>query len=196
MRAVLLILALCFSTTALASSQTGADPRGTSTSGDDGIFGNTKEWLNGTKPIPVETDFAIPPIAELKQWAAFSFPQLGKKNTHKLSLNSLTVGADQIVRYAVAVKPANGDVINVVYEGIDCATGQFRRYAAATSTTSWKKSATSRWQAIQSNSPNAWQGYLAEQFCAFGGDPLKLEDIKKDFSSNKIPNDCLGCTAK
>ncbi|QLI81658.1 hypothetical protein HZU75_09000 [Chitinibacter fontanus] len=190
MRVALLMLMLV---SALSFAEEMA-PKNATGSGDG--VGIVKSWLNGERPVPVESEFVTPKISALQQWADFNVPQAGAKTQFQLALDSITVGPDEIVRYVVAVKPKAGNVTTLVFEGIDCASNQYRRYANATSKDAeWRQSNKKEWQLISKNGHNAWQGYLADDFCRFSA-PWAVETIKKSFGVAKFMGDCAVCSGQ
>ena len=82
---------------------------------------------------------------------------------------SLSIGADQVVRYSLIAKSADG-ALNVSYEGMRCANKQFRIYAFGRSDNTWSESRNSRWEPIRTNSRNAPREALhSDYFCPSSG---------------------------
>lgn len=61
--------------------------------------------------------------------------------------------ADGIVRYVMVASSASG-ARNVVYEGIRCATGEFKTYARYSPESGWKKAAQPEWRSLFANMPS------------------------------------------
>jgi CNP1-like family len=188
MRAALLMLILSASSTVFAESQI-------RTNDDDrGAIATASDWLKDQKAAPVESQFVLPKVASLASWVAFSLPQEStRKNAYFLAVDSLSLADDQIVRYAIAIKPAGGNVTTLVYEGLDCASNQHRRYASATLETEWQMSSRNEWKPNSNKGHNAWHGQLADNFCKQDS-PWPLDVIKKDFNTGKLARPCEGCT--
>lgn len=187
MRVALLMLMICIAPCSVAETNVKPDGR----AGNGGLSG-VAEWFTGAKPGPAESEFSLPKVVTLGNWATFSIPQLKATNSYALSLDSVVIGDDNIVRYAVAVKPLSGNVTTLVFEGIDCKSNQYRRYASAT-TSEWRLQSTKEWKPAIKNGHNAWQGFLADDFCRLDS-PYSIESIKKNFGTQVIPNQCPECT--
>ena len=83
--------------------------------------------------------------------------------------NSLSVGADQVVRYSLIAKSADG-ALNVSYEGMRCSDMQFRVYAFGRSDNSWVEARNSQWEPIRITSRNTQRGVLySDFFCPTAG---------------------------
>lgn len=75
---------------------------------------------------------------------------------------SLAVGDDGIVRYVLLARSPNG-VDNVSFEGLRCATGEYRLYAVARSDRTWSARAGS-WQRVSAASGGPWRLVLRRDF--------------------------------
>ncbi len=161
--------------------------------------GESESWLdifgNSVKPTPAEQAFTFPDIQDLKSWAPIKFRQEIKTNQYHLALDSLTLGEDDILRYVVAVVPKQGNAKNIIFEGIDCNTHQYRTYGWGNPDGSWLKSSTVTWKKVSQNQHNAWQGALDDKFCQFADRPDSVEAIRKNFTIDRGPTDCSGCRA-
>jgi hypothetical protein len=194
MRAALLMLILCASTTPALYAQSSNAPGGVTGSSGGGL-GEVRDWINGKPPVPPEEPFTMPSVVSLREWAVLEFPQQNRSNRYTIALDSIAVGKDSIVRYAVAVKPLSGNVTTLVYEGLDCETNQYRRYASATSGSEWRNLKSVEWKPSLKNGHNAWQGYLADDFCSLNT-PYKVEVIKKNFGKPLQQSECHDCLPK
>ncbi|WP_373973696.1 CNP1-like family protein [Chitinibacter sp. SCUT-21] len=192
MRLALLTLIMCASTTSVVFALENAP---TGNSGDGSNLKEIREWVDGKPPVPTEAAFTLPSVANLGNWSVFHFPQQNIKNTFMISLDSISVGSDNIVRYAMAIKPAEGNVTTLIYEGLDCETNQYRRYASSTSKSEWRELSSKDWKPNRKNGHNAWQGYLADEFCTLSS-PHKLESIKKNFGKPIQQSECYDCQVK
>jgi CNP1-like family len=158
----------------------------------DGRFQDIFSGKKAEIPIPQEQDFQFPEITQLKDWAPIKFHQEVKTNHYYLSLDSLTVGKDNIVRYVITVVPKAGGNKNTLFEGIDCKTNQYRTYAWGNADNGWTKNSKVTWKMLTKNQHNAWQGSLSEDFCKMG-DPWPVETIRKDFTRDNKAGNCMGC---
>ncbi|WP_052190943.1 CNP1-like family protein [Chitinibacter sp. ZOR0017] len=161
-------LAIIFSISALSwagpNSPNGAnrDPR---TGGKADFW----DWFSDQPPeIPAEDNALIQPpkLNELKKWQEFSFPERNKSSKYYLALDSVTPGADEVVRYVVAVVPGSGASKSVIYEGMHCNSGQYRAYAWGKPDQTWTVGKTVNWKQI-TRGFNQWQYALTDRFCFF-----------------------------
>lgn len=143
-------------------------------------------------PTPAEQDFKYPDITQLKDWAPVKFHQEVKTNNYYLSLDSLTVGKDNIVRYVVTVVPKAGGNKNTLFEGIDCKTNQYRTYGWGNAANEWTKNSKTTWKLMTKNQHNAWQGSLSDDFCKMG-EPWPVETIRKEFTVENKAGNCMAC---
>jgi hypothetical protein len=67
--------------------------------------------------------------------------------------DSITVGADGVVRYVVVASSPSG-ALNAMYEGLRCNTAQVRVYARYNADSGWVPMRGSEWQPLQ-NRPNS-----------------------------------------
>lgn len=61
--------------------------------------------------------------------------------------SSITIGEDRIVRYVVVATSATG-VVNAMYEGIRCGSGDFKLYARHSTDGGWKVVKNSDWRSL------------------------------------------------
>lgn len=97
---------------------------------------------------------------------------------------SLTVGEDGVVRYVMVARSASG-ALNVMYQGIRCATAQTKTYARWSDSSSWNTSPDAAWQALDFRGPTRPAMMLARQGVCEGrtitGDARKiLTALKSD----------------
>ena len=93
--------------------------------------------------------------------------EVGPAGSHHYFVDekSIVVGADDIVRYSVVVR-ASGGAVNVLYEGLRCATAEKRIYAVGRADGKWVKSRRSEWEEIRIGVPNEYQAALfRDVFC-------------------------------
>lgn len=146
-------------------------------------------WLKSDKdnaPPPQEEKFDLPELAKLKEWRAYTARRSTGDNRLEIAVDSVTVGPDAILRYAIAVITPSG-VRNTFFEGIDCYSGRYRHYAWATPENSWKTLESSRWHGATLNMRNAWQGEIITDFCATTGGPLPAATIQEGLRGRELP---------
>lgn len=86
---------------------------------------------------------------------------LPPRDTLKLYLDprSLSRGEDGVVRYVLVVESPGG-ARNVLYEGIRCATGEYKTYAVGGAGNTWRLLKDSSWQKIPYFEVNAFRYHL------------------------------------
>jgi hypothetical protein len=90
--------------------------------------------LNGVDPDWRESE--APPPPALKTNGLIPLDLVGSSLRFGVDPSSVSVGADGIVRYVVVATSSSG-VVNGVYEGIHCKTGEFKVYARHNPGSGW-----------------------------------------------------------
>jgi hypothetical protein len=93
----------------------------------------------------VENNYSLPPYPKDDDLVEFSVD--GAPNI-KAYVDKTAIGAgtpDGVIRYIMVVK-TNGGAVNTSYEGIRCATSEYRIYATGTQDKTWSKARTSEWR--------------------------------------------------
>jgi hypothetical protein len=67
--------------------------------------------------------------------------------------DTIVVGADGVVRYVIVMVNSTGSV-NAVYEGIRCASDEFKTYARWSASGTWSSTANPEWRAVNDNMPS------------------------------------------
>lgn len=75
---------------------------------------------------------------------------------------SLIVGEDGVVRYVMVARSTSG-ALNVLYQGIRCATAETKTYARLSDKRTWNTSADAKWQALSFSGPTRPAMMLARQ---------------------------------
>lgn len=104
--------------------------------------------------------------------------------TYGIDPASLSVGEDGVVRFVMVARSASG-ALNVLYQGIRCATAETKTYARLSDKGSWNTSPDVQWQALSFRGPTRPAMILARQGVCQGrtitGDPQKiLATLKTD----------------
>lgn len=95
---------------------------------------------------------------------------VGELTPHRffVAATSIAVGGDGVIRYVLLVQSAGG-ARNVGFEGIRCATREWRLYATLQADGSWRKAKLSRWRPIENKPVNRQHAALwREHFCPEG----------------------------
>ncbi|MDD2816535.1 MAG: CNP1-like family protein [Thiotrichaceae bacterium] len=99
---------------------------------------------------PIELALTLPKFPKKEDLQSFSVDEV--ENTQfELDTQNLSIGKDGIVRYSVVITAATG-LPNVFYEGIRCATAEYKTYAFGSSHTSFQKQLHADWAKISRNS--------------------------------------------
>lgn len=75
---------------------------------------------------------------------------LESRYNYYLVPGSMTQGEDKVVRYVIVIETRRG-VRNVLFEGVRCATGDFKTYAYATRDGTFRAFRTGRWLPLRTN---------------------------------------------
>lgn len=77
----------------------------------------------------------------------------GAALTYGIDPQTLSVGADGVVRYVLVAKSSTG-ALNVLYQGIRCETAEVKTYGRWDNQTSWNTSAKDAWQVLSFRGPS------------------------------------------
>lgn len=125
-----------------------------------------------------EAEVAFPSAPRQEDLVSF-YVSATTPNTFLVDLKTLTVGADDVVRFVLVVRSPRG-AENVTFEGIRCATGERRLYAIGQNDGGWTASRDPSWIPISFNTYNRARAALAhEYFCdgttsVAGADEIRL----------------------
>ncbi|SFN49932.1 CNP1-like family protein [Formivibrio citricus] len=150
---------------------------------------DVSSWIKRDKenaPPPPEQEFTLPDLAKLKEWRAYKIGKNMGENRVEIAADSVTVGKDDILRYAVAIVTKSG-VRNVFFEGLDCYSGRYRNYAWGTAEQTWKNTEGVRWKVADLGVRNAWQGELIKDFCSFNGGSYPAKTIVDVLRGGELP---------
>jgi hypothetical protein len=104
-------------------------------------------------------------------------PRGYSKNRFYIDRDSVSLGADRVVRYTVVIKSASG-VANVSYEGMRCKTSEYKMYAYGTRNGSWSNAREPKWQDVGSTAGNyhysLWVDYLCDSEAVRGRNATDL----------------------
>ena len=120
-------------------------------------------------------------------------PRGYSKSRFYVDRNSVSLGADWVVRYTAVVKSPSG-VANVSYEALRCKTSEYKVYAYGTRNGTWMNAREIKWQGVDGTTNNfrysLWVDYLCDSEAVAGrnakdliaklkGDPLNNFDLKE-----------------
>ncbi|WP_395823900.1 CNP1-like family protein [Collimonas sp.] len=126
----------------------------------------------------------IPPAPQAANLVSFYVSPTATMNFF-IDLNSMSTGADGVVRYTMVSK-SQGGAVNISYEGIRCQTYENKLYAFGQKDGSWSRARLSDWKPIkESSSGNRQHAALARDFlCQDGMIAGKLEEIRSRIREN------------
>lgn len=121
--------------------------------------GNAPAWseMKSLPPAFPKPEDYLP--LQVKTTTSFSFA---------VDAKSVSVDKDGVVRYSLIAKSTEG-VLNVSYEGIRCATREFRVFAYGRPDNTWSETRIARWQPIPQDERNTQRSTLqSDFFCPAG----------------------------
>jgi hypothetical protein len=122
-------------------------------------FEQDKPWVEVAAQLP-----AYPKAGNLIPFNVSS----ATRHQHFVDAESISVGADKVVRYTVVIEAAGG-AKNVSFEGMRCDTGERRLYAYGHPDGSWSKARKAGWEGIKFRSLLSYHKALFEDhFCPDG----------------------------
>jgi hypothetical protein len=129
-------------------------------------FDQDKPWT--------EVAAQLPPYPKADNLIPFNVSS-ATRNRFFVDAESISVGADNVVRYTVVIEAAGG-ARNVSYEGLRCESGERRLYAYGHPDGSWSKARNAGWEPIKFRSLLSYQKALFEDhFCRDG---IRVKDGK------------------
>jgi hypothetical protein len=117
-------------------------------------FDNEKPW--------VELQSQLPPYPKVDEALPF-FVSSATDNQFFVDPNSISVGEDEVVRYTLIVKSAEG-ALNISFEGIRCRTREVKLYAFGKPDGSWSRNRYAKWSRIVYKDRNRQHNMLYDDF--------------------------------
>jgi len=109
----------------------------------------------------------LPPYPKPENLIPFNVSS-ATRHKHYIDAESISVGADKVVRYTVVIE-ATGGAKNVSFEGLRCESAERRLYAYGHPDGTWSKARNAGWEAIKIRSLLSYQKALLEDhFCPNG----------------------------
>lgn len=135
-------------------------------------LGAHAEWMDFEREFDQEkpwTEVAaqLPPFPKSANLIPFDVSS-ATRNRHFVDAESISVGADKVVRYTVVIEAAGG-ARNVSFEGLRCESGERRLYAYGHGDGTWSRARNAGWEPIKFRSLLSYQKALFEDhFCRDG----------------------------
>ncbi len=160
-----LAAALCFAAIAPLHAQTGPRPADEMPQRIDKERANSSgaksDWERQQEERDFkEADLPLPALPDKQALVEF-FVTGASSFRFFIDPASLSVGADNVVRYTLVARSPSG-VENISYEGMRCGAGTFKVFAFANDG-QWKRS-NSEWQEIEPKSVQRWHNVLRGRF--------------------------------
>jgi hypothetical protein len=132
-----LVLAAMLALAGIAGAQV-EKPRGRGMPEDIGGVPGAEAWK--------EDAWTLPPWPKEASLAEF-MPRGSSPNKYYIDLDSISLGADRVVRYTAVVRSRSG-ASNVSYEGLRCKDAHYKLFALGTNEGTWSPVRDPQWQAI------------------------------------------------
>ena len=103
-------------------------------------------------------------------------PRGHSKNRFYIDRNSVSLGADWVVRYTAVIKSPSG-AANVSYEGMRCKTSEYKVYAYGTRDRTWVNAREPKWHDVDGTTANLRYSLRVDYLCdieAVGGRNAKV----------------------
>lgn len=114
------------------------------------------KWQEAESTLP-----AFPKEEDLLEF----YVSAGTANRFFIDAKSISVGTDEVVRYAMVVKTSGG-ATNISFEGLRCAAIEYRLYATGRADGTWAKARVSEWKPIENKPVNRHHAALSrDYFC-------------------------------
>ncbi len=129
-------------------------------------WGEFEHEFDQNKPW-VEVAAQLPPYPKAENLIEFNV-SAATRNRHFIDKESISVGADNVVRYTVVIEAAGG-ARNVSFEGLRCESGERRLYAYGHADGTWSRAREAGWENIKLRSLLSYRKTLFEElFCPDG----------------------------
>ena len=110
-----------------------------------------------------EIEVALPPYPAESGLLEFQ-PRRNSKNRFYVERNSISIGADRVVRYSAVIESPSG-ALTTGYEGMRCKTSEYKVYAYGIKNGEWTKARDSQWRKIPRASPDFRFALYKDYFC-------------------------------
>lgn len=137
-----------------------------------------------------EQEVSLPELPKNETWFAFDARTL---SAHRffVDLASLSVGSDGVVRYVVLLE-TQGGTRNIRFEGMRCATREWRLYATARRDGTWVKSRNESWERLRDGASGRYRVTLfADYFCPGGVIARDAREVESALRNGGHPDNHL-----
>jgi hypothetical protein len=128
------------------------------------------DWAEEAVELP-----AFPKEADLVEFPARS-PSTAR---FYVDGSTLSIGKDRVVHYVLVIKTSGG-ARNVSFEGIRCATSEYKIYATGRADGQWAKSQLGVWRPIENKTTNAYHASLNRDFLCPIANPIGSPEEGRD----------------
>ena len=134
-----------------------------------------------------EIEIALPPYPAKSGLLEFQ-PRRNSENRFYVERNSISIGADQVVRYSAVIESPSG-ALTTSYEGMHCKTSEYKVYAYGIKNDEWTKARDLQWRKIPRASPDFRFALYKDYFCdieAIAG--RNEQDLISNLKGNPLNN--------
>lgn len=110
-----------------------------------------------------ESELALPPYPDDSTLLEFQ-PRRNSPNRFFIDGNSVSIGADRVIRYSAIVKSPSG-AANISYEGMRCKTSEYKVYAFGVTRGEWDKATDPQWRKVPRMSGDFRFALYKDYFC-------------------------------
>ena len=137
-----------------------------------------------------EIEVELPPYPPDSSLLEF-LPRQNSANHFYIDRNSVSIGADRVIRYSAVIKSPSG-AINTSYEGLRCKTSEYKVYAFGVKDGEWAKVPDVQWRKVARMSGDFRFALYKDYFCdieAIAGRNEK--DLIANLAGNPLNNASL-----
>ncbi|MCW5649745.1 MAG: CNP1-like family protein [Ramlibacter sp.] len=129
-----------------------------------------------------ELDAPPPPAFDLGRLVPFEV-NIGSQLKFGVDPATIQIGSDGIVRYVIVAQSATG-VVNAMYEGLRCSTGEVRTFARYNANSGWSPLEKAGWRSLWATQPSKHSLMFAKQGgCNGNSAPRSVAQIVRDLKN-------------
>jgi hypothetical protein len=134
-----------------------------------------------------EIEVALPSYPQDSGLLEF-LPRRNSANRFYIDRNSISIGADRVVRYSTVIKSVSG-ALNTSYEGLRCKTSEYKVYAFGVENGTWAKVPDVQWRKIPRMSGDFRFALYKDYFCDLAAIAGRNErDLIANLTGNPLNN--------